>query len=293
MVSSNPIRQIARWFAAPAQNNLRWAIALSLTVHALILIWKPTLLYPMPPPAAPMNVVLVNTFTEQPPLAAKVVAQDNLDGGGQTEQPRIAANPLPRVGVQDKDLSLMALTKQRQQLERQQEQLLKTLTGLWQARPNQMESDNQEDSPVAGPDEVDQRALEQNARIAALLDQIERYNQRPRKFYDAPSAAANPFASYINAWRERVEQTGSQHYPQGAPGGDLQATVTIGADGRVIDITLDRPSDDARLNQAVRRIIELAQPFAPFPGQLSGRIDELVITRTWQFTPGRLTTQTP
>jgi protein TonB len=293
MASHNPLKLIARWFVAPAQNNLRWGIALSLTVHALVLVWKPTLLGPSAPSAAPMNVVLVNTFTEEAPLSAKVVAQDNLDGGGQTEQPRIAANPLPRVGLEAEDVSLLELTRQRQQLERQQEQLLKTLTGLWQARPNQLQSESEEDTPVAGPDPVDQRSLEQNARIAAILDQIERYNERPRKFYDAPSAAANPFAGYVNAWRERVEQTGSQHYPEGAPTGELQATVTSRADGTVAQITLDRPSTDVRLNRAVRRIIELAQPFLPFPDPLSERIDELVITRTWQFTPGQLTTQTP
>ena len=293
MTYSNPLRQMSRWFAAPQQNALCWGLALSLLIHALVLIWKPELIGPSRPPTAPMNVVLVNTFTEQAPLAATVVAQDNLDGGGQTEQARIASNPLPRVGLEDKDLSLLELTRQRQQLERQQEQLLKTLTGIWQARPNQMRSDNDEPSPMAGPDEVDQRSLEQNARIAALIDRVERYNQRPRKFFDAPSATASPFAGYVDAWRLRIEQTGSEHYPEGAPGGDLQATVTIAADGSVIDIALDRPSDDARLNQAVRRIIELAQPFAPFPDQLSSRIDQLVITRTWQFTPGRLTTLTP
>ena len=293
MTSPNILSAIGRWFTAPAQNYLRWGIALSLSIHALVLIWKPELIAPSQPPPASLDVVLVNTFTEQAPLSANVVAQDNLDGGGQTAEPRLATNPLPRVGVEDEDISLLELTKQRQQLERQQEQLLKTLTGIWQARPNQMQSDAEDDSAAAGPDEVDQRSLEQNARIAAVLDQIERYNERPRKFFDAPSAVASPFAGYVDAWRDRVERTGSEHYPQGAPGGDLQATVTINANGTVTNITLDRPSDDARLNQAVRRIIELAQPFAPFPDQLSARIDQLVITRTWRFTPGRLTTQTP
>lgn len=293
MAALNLLRQPFKWFAAPAQDTLRWGLALSLLIHALVLIWQPHSMNLATPPVAPMNVVLVNAFTEQAPLSAPAVAQANLDGGGQTEQPRVASNPLPRVGVQDKDRSLLELTRQRQQLERQQEQLLKTLTGLWQARPNQMQSDDETPAPMAGPDEVDQRALEQNARIAAILDQIDRYNRRPRKFYDAPSALANPFAGYVNGWRERIEQTGSEHYPQGGPRGDLQATITIGADGTVLDITLDRPSTDARLNQAVRRIIELAQPFASFPNELSSRIDQLVITRTWQFTPGRLTTQAP
>jgi protein TonB len=93
----------------------------------------------------------------------------------------------------------------------------------------------------------------------------------------------------------RIEDIGSAHYPASdgqRPEGDLQASVTINAQGMVIDVTIDRPSPDPRLNRAVRRIIELAQPFAPFPSQMASRIDQLVITRTWNFKPGRLETQT-
>ena len=296
MAGINIVTQMARWFAAPQQNALRWGVALSLLVHALLLVWQPHIAMPVLAKPSALDVVLVNTFSEEPPLAPTVIAQDNLEGGGVATEPRIASNPLPRVGVQDKDVSLLALTQQRQQLETEQQQLLKQLLNVWTAPTNQLQSDATAPSPLAGADEVDQQALEQNARIAAILDQIERYNQRPRRYYDAPSAVANPFANYVDAWRLRIEQTGSQHYPAGdgqRPSGDLQASVTIDANGAVIEVIIDRPATDPRLNQAVRRIIELAQPFAPFPATLSTDIDQLVITRTWRFTPGELTTQAP
>lgn len=290
------LRQTVRWFAAPQQNALRWGVALSLLVHGLVLAWQPPITAPIANEPSALDVVLVNTYSEQAPLAPQVIAQDNLEGGGEVADERIASSPLPRVGVEDEDISLVELTRQRKQLEAEQEQLLKQLLSVWTARPNQLRSDVAEDALWSGADEVDQRALEQNARIAAILDQMERYNQRPRRYFDAPSAIANPFAGYVDAWRLRVEQTGSQHYPSSGgqrPRGDLQASVTINANGTVAEIVIDRPATDARLNQAVRRIIELAQPFAPFPEQLAAEVDQLVITRTWRFTPGLLTTQTP
>lgn len=296
MTGTYILKNVARWIAAPQQNTLRWGVALSLLVHGLVLAWQPHILAPMAAKPAGLDVVLVNAFSESVPLTPQVVAQDNLEGGGQASPERIASNPLPRIGIEDEDISLMELTQQRRQLEAEQQQLLKQLLSVWTARPNQLRSESPEEADLSGSDEVDQQALEQNARIAAILDQIERYNERPRRYYDAPSAVANPFAGYVDGWRLRVEQTGSQHYPSSGgarPRGELQASVTINSDGTVANVTIDKPASDSRLNQAVRRIIELAQPFAPFPDQLAKQVDQLVITRTWRFTPGLLKTQAP
>jgi len=296
MSSTSILNSMVRWFAAPRQNALRWGVALSLLTHAVVLAWEPPIKTPPASRPPSLDVVLVNTFSDQAPMVAQLVAQQNLEGGGQTDDRRIASNPMPRVGIEDEDISLQELTEQRQQLEAQQDQLLRQLRSVWVTRLAQTPGQSEQDAPQAGADEVDQQSLEQNARIAATLDQIERYNQRPRKYYEAPSAIASPFAGYVDAWRVRIEDTGSKHYPSGGdqpPRGDLQATVTIAANGALLDITIDRPSADARLNQALRRILELAQPFPPFPDHLAKEIDQLVITRTWRFTPGLLTTQTP
>jgi protein TonB len=286
-----PLLSTLRWFSAPEQNFLRWALALSLLVHAGALAWQAPFTQ-----TSTVAARLVNTYTDTPPLTPQVLAQADLEGGGQTQEPRIASNPMPRVGLEDEDLSLQALTEHRQQLESEQDQLLTQLQSIWVTGSRLQPGQTAQDSPQEGLDEVDQRELELNARIAALLDDIERYNQRPRKVFDAPAALASPMAAYLDAWRARVEQIGSTHYPGSgdqAPRGDLQASVTIAANGSVVDITIERPSSDPRLNQAVRRIVELAQPFAPFPDHLAKEADQLVITRTWRFTPGSLSMQTP
>lgn len=283
------------WLAAPEQNFLRWGIAFSLVVHAVILSWPGSVQQREPFPLENLEVVIVNSFGEQEPLTPKVIAQANLEGGGDQSE-RIAANPSERMGEVAQEVSLQAMTQQRLALEAQQDQLLKQLLSVWQLPDNPAPNEQPDTSEIQGPDPTDQQAVERNARIAAILEQIERYNARPRKHFDAPSAIANRYASYIDAWREAVERTGSQHYPgqdDQRPNGDLQATVTIGSDGQVVDVTIDRPATDPRLNQAVRRILQLAGPFAPFPPSFTSDIDQLVITRTWVFTPGQLETRQP
>jgi len=295
MTHANPVTACLHWFAAPRQHYLRWGIALSLCVHAAFLVWRPSIVERPAPSLPNLEVVLVNSFTEQAPLAAQLIAQENLEGGGDQSQ-RTASNPTPRVGDTAEDLSLAELSQQRQQNQVEQAQLLKQIESSWAVLSNQLEGELSNDDPAIGPDQTDQRAIERNARLAVIREQIEQYNSRPRKHFDAPSAIANPFAAYVDAWRAKVEQTGSQHYPRAGdqrPVGKLQATVVINAAGQVIAVEIDRPAADARLNQAVRRIIELAQPFAPFPAHLAQQVDQLVITRTWVFTPGSLTTGSP
>jgi protein TonB len=295
MTHNNPVIACLQWFAAPRQHYLRCGIALSLCVHAAFMVWRPSVVVQPKPSLPSLEVVLVNAFTEQAPLAPQLIAQANLEGGGDQSQ-RTASNPTPRVGDTAEDISLVELSQQRQQTQAEQAQLLKQPESTWAVRPDQLEAEISDSDPAIGPDQTDQRALERNARLAAIREQVEQFNSRPRKHFDAPSAIANPFATYVDAWRVKVEQTGSQHYPRAGdqrPVGKLQATVVINAKGQVIAVEIDRPAADPRLNQAVKRIIELAQPFAPFPEHLSQEVDQLVITRTWVFTPGSLSTGAP
>ena len=135
-----------------------------------------------------------------------------------------------------------------------------------------------------------------NARMTALASQVEQYNQRPRKYFDAPSAAQSRYAAYLDQWRSRIESTGTEHYPRGvgsAVYGTLRASVTVRADGTVTDVTIDRPSSEPLLNLAVKRIVSLAAPFAPFPPDIARQVDQIVITRTWHFVNGALQTLQP
>ena len=134
----------------------------------------------------------------------------------------------------------------------------------------------------------------QNSQVAALAARVQQYSAEPRKQFVAPSAEASRYAAYLDAWRTRVEAVGTQHYPDEARGriyGSLRLTVSVRADGSIADVEIDEPSPHAVLNQAARRIVQLAAPFPPFPPEIARDTDVLVITRSWHFVNDTLETK--
>jgi protein TonB len=68
--------------------------------------------------------------------------------------------------------------------------------------------------------------------------------------------------------------------------GDLIMDVALKPDGSIDSVTIKRSSGHAVLDDAAKRIVRLASPFAPFPDDIRAETDILHITRTWQFTHG-------
>jgi protein TonB len=284
----------ASWLSAQ-QRFLRWGLLLSVACHLAILAWHKTTPPVFDPKPSELEIVMVNAATESEPNQAALLAQTNVDGGGQAEKGYMTTL-VPHTGDTAEPIMLDALVRQRQQLEAQQQQLLTQLRAREQTLPGRPAPSPTESSEQAGEDDADQENIVLNGQIAILAQRIERDNARPRKHFDAASARKTAFAPYIDQWRQRIEQVGTEHYPQGVDGksyGSVQATLTIRADGSIADITINRPSNKPLLTQAVRRIAQLSAPFAPFPADMARQIDQLVLTRTWHFVNGALETRQP
>lgn len=283
------------WLSAPAQHYLRIGIAISLLLHAGALAWRFGAPSPARPSPAPLEIVLVNARTESTPVQPQVIAQNAVDGGGDARQ-GVAASPLPRTGESAETIVLQAMRKRQAQLEAEQMLLLSQLQASNKAGMERQPVYPWPDATAPGEDVDDQPGLVQNARIAALAARVQAYNAQPRKAFVAPSAQASHYAAYLDAWRARIEAVGTQHYPEDARGriyGTLQITVSVRADGSVASVEVDRPSEHAVLNQAARRIVQMAAPFLPFPPEIAREADMLVITRTWHFVNDTLETHIP
>jgi len=272
---------------------MRWAILLSVAIHIMVLAWQREVTQ-VPAPTPPLlEMILVNAATESTPVNPTALAQANIDGGGEA-QSGIASNNQERLGTEAQNIVLDAMTRRRLQLEAEQKELLTLLESKTTTQPGKPAESFLKNPLTGGQDQNEQQALQRNAALTAVSEQIRQYNQRPRKHFDAPSAKAHKFAAYIDDWRNRIEQTGTKYYPGSANNrvyGSLQASITINAEGKVIDVTIDRPSNQAILNQSVRRIVSLAGPFASFTPEMRKQIDQLVITRTWHFVNGNLQTK--
>jgi protein TonB len=112
----------------------------------------------------------------------------------------------------------------------------------------------------------------------------------PRRKAISASTREYKYASYLEAWRRKVERIGNLNYPEVAKErklyGNLILLVSVRADGGVMAVRVVRSSGHPELDQAAVRIVELAAPFAPFPPDIRTETDVLDITRTWQFLHG-------
>lgn len=277
------------------------AILISAIAHTVLIFG---LHFKVPDPALfqdshlPIEVVLVNARSPERPLAADVLAQHQLDGGGTVEEDVQATSPLPASPL-DQTMSAEAELQTRiQALEAQAQALMQQAQSSYQTppQPPRPEADPRPASPVPAPADLTQRSLEM-ARLQARIDQNwQEYQRRPRRMFVGARAQEYTFAQYVDDWRIKVERIGNLNYPEAARRegiyGSLRLTVNIRADGSVESVDLDRSSGSRILDAAAVRIVEMAAPFPPFTPAMRDKVDILGITRTWTFTRSdRLTSQ--
>jgi protein TonB len=268
------------------------ALGLSIALHATLMAVH----FRMPDPRTqsanqPLEVVLVNAKTRERPTRAEVLAQSNLDRGGNVDQSRRAKTPLPVTEPRKPGKDLADAQRRVQQLEAQQQRLLAQARESAPKVPAEPPRAAPAEVPVPQPSGRDLADLSLAAmRLQAQIDrQTEQYQKRPRKKFIGARAAEYRFAQYEEDWRIKIERVGTLNYPAEARGkhyGNLRLTVTIRPDGSVESVELDRSSGLKVLDAAAFKIVRMATPFAAFPPEIRRDTDLLVITRTWFFGQG-------
>jgi len=269
---------------------IQLAFALSIALHAVVL----TVRFVGPEQFRlfkdrPLEVVLVNSKSARKPSEAQALAQTNLDGGGNADHDVRAKTPLPASSKQKRGEQLEASQQRIRELEMKQRDLLAQLQKQAAAVPRQESRDNQ---PEPAQPTVDGRDLASTAlamaRLEAEIDRnVEAYNKRPRRTFVGTRTEEYRFAQYVEDWRLKVERVGTLNYPEAARGklyGNLVLTVILMADGTVDRVDINRSSGHRLLDDAARRIVQMAGPYAAFPPNIRRDTDILEITRTWFFT---------
>jgi len=271
------------------RRNLTLALAASLLLHALVLAIRFT-----PPDfmdkarERALEVILVNSKSKAKPDKAQAKAQTNLDGGGNTDEDRRAKTPLPPSPRTREGDQLIEAQRRVAELEAQSRQQMTRLKGDRAVSPDKSKPD-----PVAAPEpNVSGADLASSAMAIARLEgqiarQMEEYNQRPRKKFIGARVEEYRFAQYVEDWRQKIERIGNLNYPDAAKGrlyGSLVLTVVIKANGDLERVEVNRSSGQSLLDDAARRIVRMAAPYAAFPEAIRRDTDILEITRTWTFT---------
>ena len=271
------------------RRNLTLALGASLLLHAVLLAIRFT-----PPDfmdkarEQALEVILVNSKSKARPDKAQAKAQTNLDGGGNTDEDRRAKTPLPPSANTREGDQLMEAKRRVADLEAQAQQQMTRLKG-----ERSVSIDKSKVNPVAAPEpNVSGADLASSALAIARLEgqiarQMEEYNKRPRKQFIGARTEEYRFAQYVEDWRQKIERIGNLNYPDAAKGrlyGSLTLSVVIKANGDLKQVEVIRSSGQALLDDAARRIVRMAAPYAPFPPNIQRDTDELDITRTWTFT---------
>jgi periplasmic protein TonB len=271
------------------RRNLTLALGASLLLHAALLAIRFT-----PPDfidkarERALDVILVNSKSKAKPDKAQAKAQTNLDGGGNTDEDRRAKTPLPPSARTREGNQLIEAKRRVAELEAQAQL---QMTRLKSERT--VSADRSKVDPVAAPEpNLSGADMASSALAIARLEgqiarQMEEYNQRPRKKFIGARVEEYRFAAYVEDWRLKVQRIGNLNYPAAAKGrlyGSLVLTVVIKANGDLERVEVSRSSGQRLLDDAARRIVQMASPYAAFPDNIRRDTDLLEITRTWTFT---------
>ncbi len=232
---------------------------------------------------------------EEPEISAPPPAESQPPAESAAEAPEIVAETEPEPAEIVEQLAVesnQAEERLAEKIDIKDEQAKPAEEVAEQQKPDENVRDRQVPEKPALPPTLSATALMANSfKIASLSAQIRRKLQakaeRPRRKFISASTKEYKYASYMEAWRSKVERVGNLNYPEAARkrklSGSLILDVALNDDGSINQITVRRSSGHKVLDDAAIRIVKLASPYSPFPDQIRKETDILHITRTWQF----------
>ncbi len=242
--------------------------------------------------APTMEITLVHSSSKDAPEEADYLAQANQKGGGNVEEkvrpssPFSNPYPTPEDGIAPHSqlmLSPPPLTKNKQQKE------------ILTADDSPFVRDTKEfkrDIPIETKSKTAAQLFERSREIARMRAEIQElkqaYQRTPQHTYvTGTNAKQYRFASYIEAWRDKVEKMGTLNYPETAIrnniNGDLLLDVAINVDGGIDSIRVLRSSGKALLDNAAKSIVKMAAPYPPLSPEIRKDTEVLHISLVWRF----------
>ena len=276
--------------AITAADRLGLTLFLAAVLHGIVILGVSFGVDPSfdPKSAFSLDVVLVQTSSEEAPEEAEVAAQVNQQASGSAESgrptsPFTAPNPAPSPGT-------APIRTQTASQPKPVAPKTKTLTVKKAEKviPSEPKTEPVPPEQTITGRQLADRSLEMARLVAEISEREQRYAKRPRVHYiDAVGAKSSVEASYVEAWRNKVQRVGELNYPDEAVrrklSGSLVLNVLINRHGDVLRIEVGRSSGHKVLDDAAKRIVQLAAPFAEFPVEMRKSYDQLMITRTWRF----------
>ncbi|WP_227106527.1 energy transducer TonB [Chromobacterium rhizoryzae] len=254
----------------------------SLLVHALLfsLEIRPRSSPPAPVSAQIINVQLNQTPSRQTPKTRRLAEQNNLGAGNSAQSDKLASHRAKPVAAPAEP----GTPEPADASPRQQTMARPPEAGKKPALPAAQSGTVGHVS--AGSLLAQVGDLSRQLGDSGLTDKEQESGGKQGKL--AESARGYPWARYQEDWRLKVERIGNLNYPEAARRQNIHGAVTlevlIAADGGLRDVRVLRSSGFDVLDEAARRIVELAAPYAPFPASLAEQSSSQRIRQKFVFT---------
>nr|WP_315431734.1 TonB family protein [uncultured Albidiferax sp.] len=269
----------------PSFSPLQLALGFSIGLHAVLL----TLRFVDPESFnrvfqdTPLEVILVNAKSTTPPDRATAIAQASLAGGGEAEKGR-STSPLPPSALTDLGETMEETQRKMDAMQQQQTMLLAQVSQQLASMPlpDPKQASN---SPEAAAQEEKRRQLLN--LLAEIERRINQENSRPKRRYVSPATREEVYAVYYDGLRRRVEDRGTENFPEYAGKklyGALTMIVTVNYDGQVLATQIAESSGNRTLDRRAEAIVRSAGPFGPFSDAMRAKVDQLVVVSRFRFT---------
>ncbi len=266
-------------------DRLLVAIVLAIVLH-LMAFFGVRFRFPHPADSHVMEVTLALHRNQQENRDADFLAQANQKGSGQLKEAAVIESP-EQSPFHDAVIQATTQMQQKQIQQKDMESVITTAAHSWSAPDQLMRQKTQEVSGFKdmNADEASQKIATLEARLS---EQRQAYAHLPRiSTVSSLSTRADIDATYIDAFRKKIELVGNEFYPAQARilhlQGSVRLMVTIDRNGRVLQIDVLKRSGSAILDAAAERSVWQAQPFQPFTPQMLKKADILRVIRTWKY----------
>ena len=290
-LTGHPVPQIT------ATDRLGLTLFFAVTIHVIIIlgITFGSELLNQKDPVQTMEITLVQSRSEtEPDKDAQFLAQATQQGSGSPDnvkRSQAARKEAIKTTHQTQGTApenSIPIEQQKKRIEQRQREVMTADNA--KSKISSQKQTPKENNKKRNVSNLMSRALQIASNSAEIeYRNLANKNKLKKKFITA-STKEFKYAAYQEAWRQKVERIGRINYPEEARkrklSGNLTLTVVLRSNGTVKEIEIVNSSGNRLLDDAARRIVRLAAPYAPFPENIRAETDLLYITRTWIFQRG-------
>ncbi len=243
--------------------------------------------------ATSLEVVLITNDYEDrlPPEDAELLAQQNMVGAGNTEEPlmlRTALNQILETG--EIGLEEVGTPEPRRQGKYVQQQRPTIVARSISSQVGIPENFSVDPSGT----ERQQKTLPGESHAIEIINKPEAETLisdfRPRELIISANTREARIAAYLGRWKNKVERVGTLNFPNVARSKGLMTfptlEVAINATGELREVIIRNSSGDPSIDRAAMEIVNMAAPFDQFPDFLRSEYEVLRFAYEWRFTGG-------